>query len=261
MANQAIKNILGNRSLTLIFLFPVLATIFLTLSGFYWGTHPFIFKNIGIHHFPNRASAPVDAHYPWIGKLKGRILTYERACVYAVEDYRYGQNETIESILPEDFSLDKFRNFVSQNANPKDRKYYLGKIDSFKIFALIDKIINFVPWDFYTLSGILLIYLYVFRHFGRRLLIIWWWYSLWAIPAVLGFYAYFYSDHLTEPFYRVMAFEDIYCKKFYEYESPWIQLFITLILIPGIVILKNVVNLALDHVVPKIKRIRDLNKF
>lgn len=265
MRNKMIQNILANRFLAMIFLFPVLAAVILTFIGLYWGAHPFIFKNIGIHHFPNRASAPMEARYPWMENSKDRIVSYKQACVYALEDYHYRNIDTIQTVLPvfndTNYTLDQFRDFISKNASPKDKKFYLEKIDFFKNFALIDKIINFIPWEIYTLLGILLIYLYVFHSWGRRILLIWWWCTLWAIPAILGFYAYFYGEHFDVSFYRRMEFFDLYNQRFSFLEFPKIQLFITLILIPGFIVLKYLINTGFEYVVPIIKKIRNANQF
>ncbi len=266
MKNKMIQNIFANKFLVMIFLFPIFVTAILTFIGLYWGAHPFIFKNIGIHHFPYRASAPMDARYPWVENSKGgRIVSYKRACVYAVEEYHYRNIDTIQTILPvfnnNTYTLDQFRDYVSKNASPQDKKFYIEKINFFKNFALIEKIINFIPWEIYTLLGILLIYLYIFHNWGRRILIVWWWYTLWAIPAILGFHAYLYSEHFDIPFYRRMEFLDLYNQRFSSLEFPKIQLFITFYLIPGFLILKRLVNLGSEYVVPIIKKFRNTNRF
>jgi len=73
---------------------------------------------------------------------------------------------------------------------------------------LIEKVNTFIPWELYSIIGIWLAFLVVFKRKALTAFSIWYWYTTWRYISLIGFYslsfenfdlAYFFADLLSKP--------------------------------------------------------------
>jgi len=181
---RSAMKIRSKKLLVVLLSLPVFYALFLTSAGIIFGTHETIFKEAeSVLKLPQRGIKPLIFSVP---------ITYDNQAVYsyAIPKECYLEDGECHRTGYLKFSYDYLRNYAALKVKDKDtQRYYLWTIAAYEKIAGIEKINDFIPWELWALLGAFLAYQVVRRSRLTISLLLWWWYTVWAIIGNLGFYA------------------------------------------------------------------------
>ena len=75
------------------------------------------------------------------------------------------------------------------NPEGQKRDSNLRKVRIYEQIGFLEKIVNFIKWDWYAVFGGFLMFLVLIKGKGMVTLLLWWWYCIWAYIGSFGFTA------------------------------------------------------------------------
>jgi len=171
-----------------VLLIPVIWTTMLTAVGYVYSKDMYIFKGLGGYKEKRGGNWPVIVKTPNIDK-SGVIVSYQPAWRY-LKHNGYTIVQTWGGLTPKKVNYDDLRNLINKHIQGERKERYLSKIKFYEIGGLIEEINRFIPWEFYSVIGIWLAFLVVFKRKALTAFSIWYWYTIWRYISLFGFYAF-----------------------------------------------------------------------